>query len=165
MGSHGAEGFKEFFKGSNSEEVVRMATCPVLVLKDEAKPFQPKKVVFAVDLKHEDFIKKALKLLPIDGAECHFLYVDYGMKAINYHETEAQMAKLADKLGIKNYKAEIYNSTTIEDGILEYSENIGADLIAMYTHGRTGINHFFKGSIAEDVVNHSKIPVFTYVES
>ncbi|MBK6975844.1 MAG: universal stress protein [Cytophagaceae bacterium] len=165
MGSHGAEGFKEFFKGSNSEEVVRMANCPVLVLKDEAKPFQPKKVVFAVDLKHEDFIKKALKLLPIEGAECHFLYVDYGMKAINYHETEAQLVKLAEKLGIKNYKAEIYNSTTIEDGILEYSDSIGADLIAMYTHGRTGINHFFKGSIAEDVVNHSKIPVFTYVES
>lgn len=87
------------------------------------------------------------------------------MKAINYHETEAQLVKLAEKLGIKNYKAEIYNSTTIEDGILEYSDSIGADLIAMYTHGRTGINHFFKGSIAEDVVNHSKIPVFTYVES
>jgi nucleotide-binding universal stress UspA family protein len=34
----------------------------------------------------------------------------------------------------------------------------------MYTHGRTGIKHFFKGSIAEDVVNHANVPVFTFVE-
>jgi nucleotide-binding universal stress UspA family protein len=34
-------------------------------------------------------------------------------------------------------------------------------LIAMATHGRTGILHLLTGSIAEDVVNHSKRPVWT----
>ncbi|WP_368662554.1 universal stress protein [Zobellia laminariae] len=32
----------------------------------------------------------------------------------------------------------------------------------MSTHGRKGLSHFFMGSIGEDVVNHSKIPVVTF---
>ena len=42
-----------------------------------------------------------------------------------------------------------------------FADDIGADLIAMATHGRTGILHILTGSIAEDVVNLSKRPVWT----
>ena len=40
-------------------------------------------------------------------------------------------------------------------------EDIGADMIALATHGRTGIMHLLSGSIAEDIVNHAKRPVWT----
>ncbi|MCU0325067.1 MAG: universal stress protein, partial [Spirosomaceae bacterium] len=166
MGSNGASGFKELLEGSNSEEIVRLASCPVLVIKDENAAFAPKKVVFAVDLsKHEQFIKKATSILPLESAECHFLYVDTDMEVINYPETKEKMRKLAEKLHIKNATYEITEAISILDGILGYAEDTNADLIVMYTHGRTGISHFFRGSIAEDVVNHAKIPVFTYVEN
>ena len=56
---------------------------------------------------------------------------------------------------------EIYNSLSEEAGILEFADDIGTDLIAMATHGRSGILHLLTGSIAEDVVNHSKRPVWT----
>jgi nucleotide-binding universal stress UspA family protein len=56
---------------------------------------------------------------------------------------------------------EIYNSLSEDAGILEFADDIGADLIAMATHGRTGMLHLLTGSIAEDVVNHSKRPVWT----
>ena len=164
MGSTGAEGLKEFFKGSNSEEIVRLAVCPVLVVKGALGALKPTKVVFAVDLTHEEFIKKAIKNLPLEDAECHFLHIDDGLRKLDYHEAQAKMQTIAEKNNLKNCKFEIYNSTTIENGILEYVEEVAADLIVMYTHGRTGINHFFKGSIAEDVVNHSKVSVFTFVE-
>lgn len=39
--------------------------------------------------------------------------------------------------------------------------DIGADLIVMGTHGRTGISHFFLGSVAERVVRESGCPVLT----
>jgi nucleotide-binding universal stress UspA family protein len=35
-------------------------------------------------------------------------------------------------------------------------------MIAMATHGRTGLAHILSGSIAEEIVNHSKIPVMTF---
>ena len=40
MGSHGANGFKEMFIGSNAEKVVRSSDVPVLVIKNDHDDFQ-----------------------------------------------------------------------------------------------------------------------------
>jgi nucleotide-binding universal stress UspA family protein len=45
--------------------------------------------------------------------------------------------------------------------IVEQAENIGADLVVMGTHGRTGLGHLFIGSVAERVVRTAKCPVLT----
>ena len=55
-----------------------------------------------------------------------------------------------------------YNAYTVEEGVYGYSTLINADAIAMPTHGRRGLAHFFSGSISEDLVNHSKLPVVTF---
>ncbi len=47
----------------------------------------------------------------------------------------------------------------VAETILEVAEIERADLIAMSTHGRTGILRLLLGSVAEQVVHHSKIPV------
>jgi len=49
------------------------------------------------------------------------------------------------------------------DEIVAAAEREKCDLIAMATHGRTGFAHVMAGSIAEDVVGHSKRPVLTFV--
>lgn len=43
--------------------------------------------------------------------------------------------------------------------ILSTAKAIGADLIVMGTHGRTGLRHMIIGSVAEYVVRHSSLPV------
>jgi len=43
--------------------------------------------------------------------------------------------------------------------ILKTSENWGADVIVLGTHGRKGLMHLLLGSSAEYIVRHSKIPV------
>lgn len=43
--------------------------------------------------------------------------------------------------------------------ILACAQEIGADLIAMATHGRTGLAHVVIGSVAEAVVRSGKVPV------
>jgi K+-sensing histidine kinase KdpD len=55
-----------------------------------------------------------------------------------------------------------YNDYTVEDGIFNYSNSNNINVIALPTHGRRGLAHFFSGSISEDLVNHSKIPVITF---
>jgi len=45
--------------------------------------------------------------------------------------------------------------------ILNAAADIGADLVVMATHGRSGITHFFLGSVAERVVRESSCPVLT----
>lgn len=45
--------------------------------------------------------------------------------------------------------------------ILRFAEEQGSDLIVMSTHGLTGLQRFMMGSVAEKVVRHVRIPVFT----
>jgi len=47
----------------------------------------------------------------------------------------------------------------VAETILEAAEIEQADFIAMSTHGRTGMLRLLLGSVAEQVVHHSKIPV------
>lgn len=43
--------------------------------------------------------------------------------------------------------------------ILNFAENNNIDLIVMGTLGKTGLDRFLMGSVAENVVRHAKVPV------
>jgi len=45
--------------------------------------------------------------------------------------------------------------------ILSYIENNHIDLVVMGTHGRTGLKHLTMGSVAENIVRSSPVPVLT----
>jgi universal stress protein A len=45
--------------------------------------------------------------------------------------------------------------------IVEHARTGHVDLIVMGTHGRTGVSHFFLGSVAERVVRTAECPVLT----
>ena len=45
--------------------------------------------------------------------------------------------------------------------ILAYAADADVDMIVMATHGRTGLDHVLMGSVAEQVVRNSTVPVVT----
>ena len=47
------------------------------------------------------------------------------------------------------------------DGIRELAVTIGADLIVMGTHGRSGLNRWMLGSVTERILRESPIPLLT----
>lgn len=47
----------------------------------------------------------------------------------------------------------------VPETILAVAESTHADMIAMSTHGRTGIQRWLIGSVADKVVHHAHIPV------
>lgn len=47
------------------------------------------------------------------------------------------------------------------NGILRVADESESDLIVMGTHGRSGLGHFFLGSVAERAVRHAEVPVLT----
>lgn len=47
----------------------------------------------------------------------------------------------------------------VADAVLDYAEDTGADLIVMSTHGRSGMERWLLGSVAEKVVRGAKMPV------
>ncbi len=73
-------------------------------------------------------------------------------------ETKAEMAKVAARY--PQAKTRIREGSP-RTGVLEAARDVGADLIVMGTHGRSGLAHIFFGSVAEYVVRQSLIPVLT----
>ena len=55
----------------------------------------------------------------------------------------------------------VVSDKTVEQGVLAYSDLIDSDVIVVPTHGRRGLSHLLRGSISEDVANHSHKPVLT----
>ncbi len=164
MGSHGTDGLKEIFVGSNAEKVVRNAEIPVLVIKNEMDDFKIDRLVFACDFKEENLpaFKRAQAFAEMLSAEIDLVYINTpGDSFLNTSDTYERINKFLHLANI-GQQVEIYNDYTVERGILNYSENNSADAIAIPTHGRKGLSHFFMGSIGEDVANHSKIPVVTF---
>jgi len=47
-----------------------------------------------------------------------------------------------------------------ENEILKFAKKENVDIIVMGTHGKTGIEHVFFGSVAEKVIRHSTLPIF-----
>ncbi|WP_435415434.1 universal stress protein [Polaribacter aestuariivivens] len=168
MGSHGVSGLKEFFMGSNTEKVVRYSEIPVLVIKNELHDVNFKDIVFATDFSEESIpaFKEMLKTLDLFKAKKHILYVNLPNE--NF-KTTAEMDALAHQFLMKAegnidrlINVHFVCERSIEQGILNFSNAIGADLISTATHGRKGLSHIFSGSISEDLSNHSALPIITF---
>ncbi|OZV71109.1 universal stress protein [Winogradskyella aurantia] len=164
MGSHGASGIMEVFVGSNAEKVVRTSDVPVLVIKNEHHSFNIKNFVFASDFKNDNrkTYEQAVKFAKAFDAKIHLLMVNTANKFITTYEANARINDFISGQSFDNYTITVHNDITIEQGILNFSKDIDADLIGISTHGRQGIAHFLNGSISEDLVNHAKRPVITF---
>ncbi|QRM89852.1 universal stress protein [Lacinutrix sp. WUR7] len=168
MGSQGASGLKEVLIGSNTEKVVRHSDIPVLVIKENPILTDFENVIFASDFS-KDAIKpylNASKMMETLDAKMHLVYVNLPdnqfRSSTEIEKRVATFLKEAEGNLDKMKQVAYVNDYSIEKGVLNYSNIIGADLIAVATHGRTGLAHFFEGSISEDIANHSTLPVMTF---
>lgn len=164
MGSHGTDGLKEIFVGSNAEKVVRHAEIPVLVIKSEMEDFKVEDFVFACDFRTENLVafQRAMDFCEKLSAKLHLVYINTpGDDFLSNEDIYMKVTEFLQKSGVGK-EVEIYNDYSVERGVLNYSESIKADVIGIPTHGRKGLSHFFMGSIGEDIANHSKIPVITF---
>lgn len=164
MGSHGASGAREFFIGSNAEKMVRNSPVPVLILKNYYKgPI--KNIVFPNTLEtenQEDLVMKVKALQNFFKAHLHIVWINTPLNFTSDKVTIERLNKFAKRFMFKDYTIHVFNHGDEEQGILQFTREIGGNLIAMGTHGRKGIAHVVSGSLAEDVVNHTQSPVWTY---
>lgn len=164
MGTHGTSGIREYFIGSNAEKVVRNSKVPVMVIKNYYKGAM-RDIVFPNTLeteKQQELIGKVMELQAFFKATVHILYVNTPTNFTADNITLERLNQFAKRFMFKNYTLNVYNYPFEESGIINFTKSIKGNLIAMGTHGRKGIAHFLYGSIAEDVVNHADVPIWTF---
>ncbi len=183
MGTHGRRGVQRILIGSVAEEVVRRAACPVLTVRRQKTPPDAERI--ASILAPVDFsthareaLRYARELAAFYEAPLTLLHVVeetlhpafYGPRIGSVYDVhpdieDRAIARLegfyreAEGPDVETYFAA--RPGRAPRAISRYAEEEGHDLIVMATHGRTGLEHFLMGSVAEKVVRNAPCPVFT----
>ena len=165
MGTKGVTGMREIFVGSNTEKIVRASGVPVIAVKGNVRPRQIKNIVFPNTVEsdsHEDLVMRVKALQHSLKAHLHIVYVNTPLNFKQDIVTREHLAHFTQRYMLRDCTTHIFNDMEEEGGILNFTKMVDADMIALGTHGRKGLAHVLNGSLAEDLVNHSNLPVWTY---
>lgn len=159
MGTSGESTFEENFVGNHVEQVIRVSDVPVLAVKlgDHSHDF--KTIVLATDMneKASHGLRHIQALADLLGAQVHMVHVTKNKS----DKTRAKVEAYAVDYGVANYKIAVVEDKDTEDGIKKYAAQVGADMIAVVSHGREGLGALLTHSVSEDVIKEASVPVLT----
>ena len=163
MGSKGHSEFEEIMIGSNTEKVVRTSTVPVIIIKKDDKNFKLKNLVFASNFKKDDkaVFNKFIGFANQFKSKIHLLRINTPSNFESSREATKKIKRFIKSYELPKYSINIYNDTSVEKGILNFSKDNNSDLIALCTHGRSGLSHLFSPSVSKKLSKFAAIPILT----
>ena len=188
MASHGRGGLSRLWLGSATDELIRHAPCPVLVVRPEEgeepapeRDFRPERILVPVDRTEvsTSVLEVAVEAGRLFGARFRLMHaVSYPAEKIHPYltqasrmddrwlretldEAERRLEEVAGRIRSRGVDAdvEVRRADNPAVGILDAAREWGADLVAMGTHGRGGIPRTILGSVADKVVRAADGPV------
>jgi nucleotide-binding universal stress UspA family protein len=181
IGTRGLTGLRHLLLGSTTERVVQKAPCPVLSVHPEDRYREIRTILVPTDFSEdaERAIHIAERLLARLAQDARLIllhvfnlpieYTAYGPIPTSVHylqdtglDAERRLQEMADRLTEQGLAVDwVAREGDPSQVIVEEAERREADLIAMGTHGRSGLRHLLLGSTAERVVQHALRPVMT----
>lgn len=166
-GTHGVTGYEEFWIGSNAYRIVSYAPCPVITVRYDFN-IQPQgitSIVLPIDstLDTRQKVPFSVQVAKLFQADIHLLALyTTNIKAVHrkVDNYARQVQKLLDEAGI-NYSTESMFADNITNAAIEYAGKVDADLIAIMTEQETTASNILLGPFAQQMVNHSPIPVLS----
>jgi nucleotide-binding universal stress UspA family protein len=179
MGTHGRTGVRRYLLGSVAEKVVRLSDVPVLSVHPAevdvgTVPFE--RILVPTDGSDgaSVAIDCATDLATTYDAALHAVsVVDTGGMATDVQfdvimdqlEERARtavetVADAASEAGVEDTETAVLEGRA-HDVIQSYADDERIDLIVMGTHGRSGLDRYLLGSVAEKLVRTTSIPVLT----
>jgi len=170
LGIHRDGKFREMYRGTTAERVIRAGNCPVLVVRDRVTaPYS--NVMIGVDF--SVYSRRAIEFAVnfVEDGAFHLVHAydvpfrgflsgaSIGQEINKKHQLQFQkmideeMAAFLIGLGEKAPKFErVMQEGTVREVIHGQIAQLNPDLLVIGTHGRTGMAHAFLGSVAEDLL-------------
>lgn len=170
MGTNGDDGKRKRFIGSNALRVVRESAVPVITIKGKHHRKGCKNIVLPLDLSKEtrEKVTKAIELSKLfGGATIRVVSVLFTTDEFVVNRLTRQMGQVKTFLEKEEIEctAEIIKGIkgeeTLAENILEYATKVEGDLIMIMTQQEVDFTQYFIGSSAQEIINHSKIPVLS----
>ena len=190
MSTHGRRGLARAWMGSIGDAVLRRSSVPVLLVRpadDPATVTFPEsrpRILIALDGSPlaEQILEPALSLGRSLGGELTLLRVvnplgllgdlpvilaprmGRAVAAQHVAEARAYLAETARSLTDRalDVKTKVIESERTADAILEEAAGHGFDVVAMATHGRSGVSRLLLGSVASRVLHRIRAPLLLF---
>jgi len=165
-GTHGSSGFEEFWMGSNANRIVSAIKKPVITIRGGVNIKRHlEKIVLPLDSTPETRQKVPFTayMAKIFNAEIHILrvYTSKVRAVIRKVDSYAeQVVKHLEEENIK-YALESVQADNITDATIEYALKTNANLISIMTEQEISAKNLLLGPYAQQMVNHSPIPVLS----
>lgn len=163
MGTKGSHDKLEKLLGGVSSEVIRIAEVPVLVVPENIKKFNPKKIVFAADFNKIETIGR---LNPLKEMAKLF---DAEIVIVNVSEdNKFPFSKLVESFKVDKFLKDIRHSfetavsRDVKEGLFDFVEKKKADLIVMMPRKHSLFERIFKSSVTKKVAMEVKVPLLTF---
>jgi nucleotide-binding universal stress UspA family protein len=182
MPTHGRQGIERLLVGSVTERVVRRATVPVLTIRpDEERLRYPYRNVLAPTDGSEcadAALDEAIEVATGTDAALHILSVvdvtslgvdvraEFQVDILEESANEIVEAatEAASASGVETVSETVEFGSSIGRAIVGYAEDHDVGLVVVGTHGRTGLNRYLLGSVAEKLIRTAPVPVLTVRE-
>ena len=190
MTTHGRGGFTRLWLGSIAYSLAHQITVPLLLMRPAETPpeltalrtFHQCLVPLDGSPLAEQILEPTLALARLTHAECTLLHVveplllpgyspvgyvanlDIQANEVLRHDAEQSLGTIAQRIqpdGVPVH-TKVVIDTQPAAGIVRVTGETGSDVIAMATHGRSGLARVLIGSVTDKVVRASEIPVLVY---
>jgi len=165
MGTHGISGFAEFFAGSNAFKVVTQCPCPVLTIQEARGSVGFEDIVVPVDSTPESRqkVKHAIAFAEKFGSTLHLAVLISNDTPEKRHVFGIKEKQITDVLDAKeiSYSVSELVGENLATMTMNFAESKKADLIIMMTEQEFNMTGFLMGQFAQQIVNHSKVPVLS----
>ena len=165
-GTHGSSGFEEFWIGSNANRIVSALRKPVITIRGGVNINRNlEKIVLPLDSTPETRQKVPFTayMAKIFDAEVHILkvYTSKVLAIVRRIDSYAdQVVKHLQEENIR-YVIESVQSDNLTDSTIEYALKVNANLISIMTEQEISAKNLLLGPYAQQMVNHSPIPVLS----
>ena len=166
MGTHGVSGIIEFFVGSNTYKVVTKSSCPVISVQGSTNRFGYNDILLPIDdsAHSRQKVNHAIVLAKQFASKLHILGIaDKDADAVDMRLFDSKIEQIVEyvhKCGILCDKTTVKGANQAKI-TLEYANAHPIDLIVIMTDQDEGITGRLLGTYAQQIVNHSKIPVMS----
>lgn len=162
MGTHGNEKAERPFVGSNSQRVIRMASCPVLSVKPDAPVKAWKNVVFAADFgrKAGQAFEQVAPLLDDLNSRVHLLFINTPAHFVTTPAALENMEMFGRSFPNRVFTHQVFNHHDLHAGIMAFLKSANPDCLIMATHDREHAAAYQVGD-TEAVLFHTHVPVLS----
>lgn len=175
MGTSGGAtgGIRKKFIGSNALRVVRESSIPVITIKGKHHRRGCQNIILPLDLTKEtkEKVVKSIEFAKRFGSTVRVVSVlltndEFIVNRLTRQLDQAR--KYIEKEGVE-CTAEIIKSSSgkesLSDVILDYAGKAKGDIIMIMTQQEEDFIEYFIGSSAQEIINHSEIPVMSIIPS